>query len=834
MFKLTLRQSTFLLFFLIILIACNEEPTEPTNGVDGLNGFNALVDVRDEPAGDNCSSGGVRISVGQDSNENGTLDESEISSVSFVCNGGDGNDGSNGQNGTSLVARTSPENPGNNCESGGTLVEIGSDTNSNNSLDDNEVQSTFYVCNGSDGADGGENGANGLTSLIRVSNSTSCANGGLTIEVGLDDNDNGELDNGEINASYELCNGIDGTNGSNGSDGLSTLINVTSEGSGENCTNGGLLIVVGIDDNNDNVLDAAEVDATAYVCNGSDGTDGNDGSNGTSSITRVTTESAGVNCANGGLKIEIGMDDVTQDGTLQNEEVDYTYLVCNGLDGADGSNGSDGADGISTFIRTTTEPDGTNCANGGVKIELGLDANGNQIFDSGEEYGSPIYVCNGQNGSNGSDGADGKSVIVTSAPAGAACSNGGTTLTFGYDNNNDGDLADGGDQILTSYSVCNGLNGSNGNDGNDGANTIISTSTENPGANCANGGLEFQVGLDLNGNNSIDTGEEVGTYYVCNGADGSNGSDGSDGQSVFVENTASASCGTAGGRRLRFGYDMNNDGDIVDGGDVILATVHVCNGNDGSDGDSDNIFEFYFSNGFNTYADAIDVSIDNRGNNEYGSLLSVNSSVENDSTHSILYFPKIMDIINNEVEGSSFEVVEAILYLRAAVPSEKGSPPNSENWVGVKTLTSDAPLVEDNNADWVTSNGNDPWMSPGAAETESKGANEFSDMYRLPKGFYFNGTVPFLLNRTEITSWATNEDTNKGMVVVMLDRVNYEIDFYSSDYPDDKYFRPTLYIKVKTGIKGRTTSLSDKEYKARWNSLTYKDKLDPLKRRKRD
>ncbi|MEQ9008307.1 MAG: hypothetical protein RLP12_10515, partial [Ekhidna sp.] len=106
MFKLTLRQSTFLLFFLIILIACNEEPTEPTNGVDGLNGFNALVDVRDEPAGDNCSSGGVRISVGQDSNENGTLDESEISSVSFVCNGGDGNDGSNGQNGTSLVART--------------------------------------------------------------------------------------------------------------------------------------------------------------------------------------------------------------------------------------------------------------------------------------------------------------------------------------------------------------------------------------------------------------------------------------------------------------------------------------------------------------------------------------------------------------------------------------------------------------------------------------------------------------------------------------------------------------------------------------------------------
>ena len=52
----------------------------------------------------------------------------------------------------------------------------------------------------------------------------------------------------------------------------------------------------------------------------------------------------------------------------------------------------------------------------------------------------PVKLGNGQNGTNGSDGADGKSVIVTSTPAGAACSNGGTTLTFGYDNNNDGDL----------------------------------------------------------------------------------------------------------------------------------------------------------------------------------------------------------------------------------------------------------------------------------------------------------------------------------------------------------------------------------------------------------
>jgi hypothetical protein len=46
------------------------------------------------------------------------------------------------------------------------------------------------------------------------------------------------------------------------------LIKITTESAGGNCANGGLRIDVGVDDDDNNVLDNAEIDSTAYVCNG--------------------------------------------------------------------------------------------------------------------------------------------------------------------------------------------------------------------------------------------------------------------------------------------------------------------------------------------------------------------------------------------------------------------------------------------------------------------------------------------------------------------------------------------------------------------------------------
>ena len=70
-----------------------------------------------------------------------------------------------------------------------------------------------------------------------------------------------------------------------------------------------------------------------------------------------------------------------------------------GLPGEPGDAGT----GISSLVNTSDEPAGDNCENGGIKIEVGLDENGNGVLDSEEVVDSQTrYVCNGNDGSNGS------------------------------------------------------------------------------------------------------------------------------------------------------------------------------------------------------------------------------------------------------------------------------------------------------------------------------------------------------------------------------------------------------------------------------------------------
>ena len=73
-----------------------------------------------------------------------------------------------------------------------------------------------------------------------------------------------------------------------------------------------------------------------------------------------------------------------------------------GLTGATGSQGpagNNGTNGLNALIKTTTEPAGANCTNGGTKIETGLDVNSNGILDLGEVIISLTrYACNGTNG----------------------------------------------------------------------------------------------------------------------------------------------------------------------------------------------------------------------------------------------------------------------------------------------------------------------------------------------------------------------------------------------------------------------------------------------------
>lgn len=80
--------------------------------------------------------------------------------------------------------------------------------------------------NGSDGqtgADGqdGSDGANGHSAIASQAPATSCANGGTTISLGVDLNDNSQLDSNEITQTITVCNGVNGQDGQDGNNGNS-------------------------------------------------------------------------------------------------------------------------------------------------------------------------------------------------------------------------------------------------------------------------------------------------------------------------------------------------------------------------------------------------------------------------------------------------------------------------------------------------------------------------------------------------------------------------------------------------------------------------------------
>ncbi len=229
-----------------------------------------LVAVRAEPAGRNCPAGGYKVMVGPDSNRNGVLDAAEVKSTVYVCHGTNGRNGTNGTNGLNSLVSIINEPAAAACASGGFKMTSGLDRNGNDVLDSNEVITTSFVCHGSSGSNG-SNGLNSLVSIVTEPAGGNCANGGSRMTSGLDRNANNMLDADEVGTTTYVCNGVDGRNGT---DGLTTLMSIVSEPAGANCTYGGSQTTSGLDSNRNHILEAGEVTATAYVCNGAPGSTG--------------------------------------------------------------------------------------------------------------------------------------------------------------------------------------------------------------------------------------------------------------------------------------------------------------------------------------------------------------------------------------------------------------------------------------------------------------------------------------------------------------------------------------------------------------------------------
>jgi hypothetical protein len=119
-----------------------------------------------------------------------------------------------GQTGTSknsiLAARSVFAAPSDNCPAGGVEIELGVDTNANGVLDNDEVQKTEILCHGTDGLNGtdgikGTDGLNALISLINLDSYETCQASAVQINAGLDTNLNAQLDEAEITATNVIC-----------------------------------------------------------------------------------------------------------------------------------------------------------------------------------------------------------------------------------------------------------------------------------------------------------------------------------------------------------------------------------------------------------------------------------------------------------------------------------------------------------------------------------------------------------------------------------------------------------------------------------------------------
>jgi hypothetical protein len=94
------------------------------------------------------------------------------------------------------LTRQDPEPAGANCAYGGTAVRIGVDDNGDGVLEDNEIDSTQYVCNPSQAE---------LTRMDPIPPGAQCAEGGTQISVGVDDNGDGILEDNEVDQVTIVC-----------------------------------------------------------------------------------------------------------------------------------------------------------------------------------------------------------------------------------------------------------------------------------------------------------------------------------------------------------------------------------------------------------------------------------------------------------------------------------------------------------------------------------------------------------------------------------------------------------------------------------------------------
>jgi sulfatase modifying factor 1 len=198
--------------------------------------------------------------------------------------------------------------------------------------------------------------------------------------------------------------------------------------------------------------------------------------------------------------------------------------------------GDPGPNGALASFRTLLVGPSVACPTGGVRLETGVDADGNGALDD-DEVREVSYLCNGYEGSlgavgaTGSTGATGATGPAASGPQGTTGPAGATGATGATGPTGANGSAVPGPTGATGPVGPTGATGATGGSvagatGANGATTLTSSSTVAPGATCPLGGILVQAGIDSNRNGVLDPGEVTTSRIVCNGATGATGATG--------------------------------------------------------------------------------------------------------------------------------------------------------------------------------------------------------------------------------------------------------------------------------------------------------------------
>lgn len=151
-----------------------------------------LVRVDSEPAGANCPAGGQAVKAGLDANGSGALDDIELERISYVC-------GAAAPSPSVILTRTTPEAAGAVCVTGGTRVDAGRDRDGNGALSDSEIDQTAFVCN--------QPAVQPKDVLARQDDAPfgACPGTGTRVRAGADTDGDGVLADTEVTQTVVVC-----------------------------------------------------------------------------------------------------------------------------------------------------------------------------------------------------------------------------------------------------------------------------------------------------------------------------------------------------------------------------------------------------------------------------------------------------------------------------------------------------------------------------------------------------------------------------------------------------------------------------------------------------